>query len=93
MAEAAVKPDPNEARDLLAQVPTELADLSRDGGGYKVQVIYLPDIETPETAHVTVLDEKGNVIDTMNVPAKQGLDVFRHPAHYSRALSDFLAGR
>lgn len=83
------------AVDLLSQVPITLADLSRDGGGYSIQVIYLPDIEhmadTGAEAHITIIGGKGETLDTLTIPAAEGVVAFRHPSGYSHKLRDYLA--
>ncbi len=75
--------------ELLAEVPTDIADLSRKTSTYEIQVIYLPDIKTPETAQITLKDPDGSARGTLTVPAEQALDVFRHPgAHFDWFLNN-----
>ena len=83
--------------ELLAEVPQILADLYRAEGGYKVRVIYLPELKEPEEFHVTILTSGNVVLDTIKLPVLEenqyGLDVFRHPARYSEKLRRYLNGQ
>lgn len=82
--------------ELLAEVPEILADLYRAEGGYKIRMIYLPDLNEPDEVHVTILSSGNVVLETLKLPVTgengYGLDVFRHPAMYSEKLRRYLNG-
>lgn len=75
--------------DLLSNVPKGIVDLQRDGGGYHVQLIFLPDLKKPEEAHITLFF--GAEIESFTVPFDNYKDVYFHPCGYSAKLRDYLA--
>lgn len=97
MVKAATKPA--KGKGLLEEVPGELADLHRDGGGFNVSIVLLPDIATPREAHVTVRTEKTNVLDTFTAelnpdnPGAQIMDLLHHTSTHSVKLRNHLTGR
>lgn len=98
MTEAVTRPKDTETikrleKDLLADVPGALCDLYREGGGFTVGIILLPDIKRPTEAHVTVLDGEGAKIDIFTVPADKAHDAFHHTTQYSEPLLLFLGGK
>ncbi len=79
--------------ELLAEVPTGLADLQRRDGSYAIQVIYLPDLSNPETAQITIRDSRGKTLDTLHADdLKIAWEMFHHPSGYSERLCDYLNG-
>lgn len=85
-----------EPTALVDAVPTELADLSRDGGGYHVRLYFLPDISAPEEACISILKGDGEPLDSFTIPFanEEGTPIWRdgydHPSSYSHKLRDYL---
>lgn len=95
------KTDEDEIKQLdslLDDVPGSLADLTREGGGYTINVIYLPELAKPTEAHVTILgagkDGDKPVLDTLKgVELDKVWDVLDHPTKYSEGLLLYLGGK
>lgn len=80
--------NPNITRLAQDQEP----DLLRDAGaGYQVECFYVPDFLTPERAVVQVIAAKGKIIlDSIDVPFKEGFDVWKHTAVHSDKYAEAL---
>jgi len=77
-------------RAAIARLGESAPDLTRTvADGYALEVRYLPDLARPKRAIVTIAHD-GRTIDTLDVPASDGLAVFRHASLHSAAYRDAL---
>lgn len=85
--------------NLLSTVPGELADMSRQFGGYSINVIYLPELKAPTEAHFVVLGagDTPTKLDEFTISLgdnpNQVLEILDHPTRYSEALLVYLGGK
>jgi hypothetical protein len=92
MTKAVEKPDDTKALLDLEKQLEEPADLHRDGGGFSVSAILLPDLKKPKQAQIIVKTGDGAKIDTFKVPIDKALDAFHHTSQYSEKLLEYLGG-
>jgi hypothetical protein len=86
-------------RDDIAEIlnacdfPAE-PDAERQECGFQVALTYVPSLANPTLAVVEVTVENGTILlDSLDVLALDGFDVYRHTALYSEALRTFLDRR
>ena len=91
MPKAVEKPKDTKAILELEKQLAEPTDLFRNGGGFTVSVIFLPDISKPKEAQIIVKTGDGAKIDTFKVSIAQAWDAFHHTTQYSEKLLGFLA--
>ncbi len=67
-------------------------DLSRSAGdGFVVTLTFTPTLEHAERAVVNITAEGGKIVlDVLDVPASDGLAVFRHTTRYSPRFAEAL---
>ena len=90
MTKAVEKPEDTQALLELERQLAETTDLYRNGGGFGVSVIYLPDMVKPKEAQIIVKTGDGAKIDDFKVPIAKAWDAFTHTTQYSKKLSEFL---
>lgn len=88
----------------LADVPDSLADLYRDGGGYSIGMIFLPELSKPTEVQVVIKGSAGegssrSEVDSFKVtldkenPGTHAMDILNHPTNYSEKLLVYLGGK
>jgi hypothetical protein len=97
MPKAVEKPDDTKALLALEKQLEEPADLHRNGGGFTVSAIFLPDLKTPTEVQIDVKTGDGAKIDSFKVPVGEDnidkvLDAFHHTTQHSEKLLAFLGG-
>lgn len=93
MTKAVEKPEDTKVLLELEKQLDSTADLHREGGGFTVSAIFLPDLKKPKEAQIVIKTGDGAKIDAFRVPAAQVWDVFHHPTQHSEPLLEFLGGK
>ncbi len=93
MTKAVEKPNDTKTILELEKQLAEPADLFRNGGGFTVSAIFVPDLKKPKEAHITIKTGDGAKIDDFKVPTNKALDAFNHTTQYSEKLLKFLGGK
>lgn len=102
MTSETVAQNPEISADLLSKVPGEIADLYRRDSRFSVAVIFLPELEEPNAAHICIFDEDDQVLEEISVKAdplhmddfiKAVLEIYRHPLARSKKAADYVSGR